>query len=90
VPVQTLQALKEFIYKGQVAVREEELMNFTNAAKFLQLNARSILMHPFFKTVNWEEVLQKRVISTVKFFMVDPTHLVTETLEKNPSIENTS
>jgi hypothetical protein len=29
-------------------------------------DTRSILMHPFFKTVNWEAVLQKRVTPPVK------------------------
>jgi hypothetical protein len=52
--------------------------------------ARSNLMHPFFKTMNWEALLQKRVTSTVKFFTVDPTHLAMQALGKNHSIENTS
>jgi hypothetical protein len=48
-------------------------------------------MHPFFKTMNWEALLQKRVTSTVKFFTVDPMHLAMQALgKKNLTIENTS
>jgi hypothetical protein len=52
-------------------------------------------MHPFFKTVNWEAVLQKRITPpvnpvTLKFFTIDPDapgHA--DESERNTSIENT-
>jgi hypothetical protein len=63
-----------------------KLRNFLNTDPRHRLGqsryARSNLMNPFFKTVNWEAVLQKCVISTVKFFTVDPTHLAMQALEK--------
>jgi hypothetical protein len=36
-PIQALQAAKDFIYNGRVLIQDKELVNFTNAARFLQL-----------------------------------------------------
>ena len=56
-------------------------MNFLNTDPSRRLGAhgdtRSILLHPFFKTVNWVAVLQKRVTPpvkpvTVELLTVDP------------------
>ena len=57
-------------------------------------DTRSILMHPFFRTVNWDAVLQKRVTPpvkpvTLKFLTVDPDAPGdAHDLGRNPSIEN--
>ena len=73
-------------------------MNFLNKDPSRRLgvlsDTRSILLHPFFKTVNWGAVLQKHVTPPVKpvsleFLTVDPDAPGdTHDLGTNPSIEN--
>jgi len=57
-------------------------------------DTRSILKHPFFRTVNWEAVFQKRVTPpvnplTLRFLSTDPVAPgVADDLQRNPSNKN--
>jgi len=60
-----------------------------------QCDARSIMMHPFFKTVNWEAVLEKRVTPPLQPLTLDYLTVEAEApgdacdLGRNPSNEHT-